>query len=91
MKSIQVSDSTYIPENFSSKFHGKVTAEFALYNLLNIPVALLQQVGIAKFKELLKNANFKQIIKREKHLGFPWYLGLWSLRRGTGSFICVVR
>ena len=66
----------YIPENFSSKFHGKVTAEFALYNSLNIPpVALLQQVGIAKFKELLKNANLKQIIKREKHLGLSLILG----------------
>ncbi|HID57196.1 TPA: penicillin-binding protein 1C [Candidatus Poribacteria bacterium] len=50
--------SGFRPSNFSGRYRGLVTAEFALAHSLNYPfVALLRQVGYWKFLSLLENAG----------------------------------
>lgn len=66
----------YEPENFDQKFNGAVTAEFALYNSLNIPaVKLLKDAGLQKFTGLLKKSGFNSIAQKEKYLGLSMILG----------------
>ena len=48
----------YAPENFDLTFQGRVSARYALQNSLNIPaIALLEQVGAARFLARLRNAG----------------------------------
>ena len=64
------------PENFDKQFHGKVTAEFALANSLNIPaVKLLKDISTASMIEKLKKAEFQTIKKSASKLGLSLALG----------------
>lgn len=66
----------YAPENFDQKFHGYVTAEFALENSLNIPaVKVINDLGTEKMINKLVGCNFKQIAKDRKKLGLSLILG----------------
>ncbi len=68
--------SGYFPENYDNKYHGEVTAEFALINSLNIPaVRLLQKVGLKNFLNLLISEDFNDIKKRKKQFGLSVILG----------------
>ncbi len=73
--------SGYEPENYSRKFHGEVTAEFALENSLNLPaVRLLQKIGLDKFISLLEKAGFQDIVKQRNKLGLSMILGGCGVR-----------
>ncbi|TAL69943.1 MAG: penicillin-binding protein 1C [Bacteroidetes bacterium] len=73
--------SGYEPENYTEKFHGEVTAEFALMNSLNVPaVRLLEQVGLSQFLLLLEKAGFSDIIKQKEKLGLSMILGGCGVR-----------
>ncbi|MEA3446319.1 MAG: penicillin-binding protein 1C, partial [Bacteroidota bacterium] len=66
----------YRPENYTGKFHGKVSAEFALINSLNVPaVELLRRYSVGKFTADLSNAGFHQIYADSKKLGLSLVLG----------------
>ncbi len=66
----------YEPENFNLKFHGLVTAKYALANSLNIPaVVLLKKNSLKNFLELLTNLGFNYIAKTKDKLGLSVILG----------------
>ncbi len=82
----------YRPENFDQKYHGKLTAETALANSLNIPaVDLLEKLGTKPMVEVLKKMDFRQIKRDEKKLGLSLALGgcgvnLWEMAGLYASF-----
>ncbi len=66
----------YAPENYDLKFHGWVSAKFALMNSLNVPaVRLLKKVGLDKFLSVLNEGGFSDISGNEKSLGLSVILG----------------
>ncbi len=66
----------YDPENYDGKFYGNVTAEYALYNSLNVPaVKVLSLIDVNTFLEKLVKAGFKQIEKDRHNLGLSVILG----------------
>ncbi len=66
----------YQPENFNMKFHGYVSAQYALANSLNIPaVLLLQKSGLKNFITLLEHLKFNFIKKSKRKLGLSTILG----------------
>jgi penicillin-binding protein 1C len=66
----------YSPENFNTRFNGRVTAEFALSHSLNIPaVKLLNQMGLPTLTEALVVAGFGSVAKNKKKLGLSVALG----------------
>lgn len=66
----------YSPENFDKKFNGKITAEEALIQSLNIPaVSLLQEYGIQKFAKNLSSMGFKAIDSKANNVGLSLILG----------------
>jgi penicillin-binding protein 1C len=66
----------YQPSNYDDKFHGLITAEYALANSLNIPaVKLLKDIGINEFIGKLDSAGFKSIVRQKKKLGLSLILG----------------
>jgi len=71
----------YAPENYDLKFHGWVTAKFALMNSLNVPaVRLLQKVGLDNFFSVLEKGGFDDIAENEKSLGLSVILGGCGVR-----------
>ncbi len=82
----------YAPQNYDEQFRGKVTAEFALSNSLNIPsVYLMKQYGQKNFIDLLCQLKFEQIQKDREQLGLSTILGgcgvtLWELVQLYSSF-----
>ncbi len=71
----------YEPENYDLKFHGEVSAKFALANSLNVPaVRLLQKVGINKFLSMLGKGGFTDIAEHKKLLGLSVILGGCGVR-----------
>ncbi len=73
---VPINFSGYEPSNYDEKFHGYVTAEYALINSLNIvAVKILHQLGIQNFISSLKKMNFTRIGKDEKKLGLSAILG----------------
>jgi penicillin-binding protein 1C len=73
---LPVDFSGYAPENYNRTFNGSVSVEVALANSLNIPaVKLLDQIGVKNFIQLLKKAQFQEIIKKDKNLGLSIALG----------------
>lgn len=66
----------YQPQNYSEKFSGLVTIEYALANSLNIPaVKVLDQLQPYVFIQKLSKAGFAQIEKDKDHLGLSTVLG----------------
>jgi penicillin-binding protein 1C len=73
---VPVSFGGYEPENYDGKFYGNITAEYALYNSLNVPaVKILDKIGTAVFFDKLAAAGFKQIEKDRNDLGLSSILG----------------
>ncbi len=73
---VPVSFGGYEPENYDGKFYGNVTAEFALYNSLNVPaVKIMDIIGTANFFDKLVAAGFRQIEKDRVNLGLSSILG----------------
>ncbi len=71
----------YEPENYDLKFHGQVSAKFALINSLNVPaVRLLQQVGLVQFLSVLEKGGFTDIEAQKKSLGLSVILGGCGVR-----------
>ena len=53
---------SYKPENFNKEFDGAVAASEALYRSLNVPsVRMLQNFGLDRFYQYLKELNLKDI------------------------------
>lgn len=66
----------YAPENFDLTFQGQVTARRALQNSLNVPaVALLSEVGPARFLARLRNAGATIAMSDEAPAGLAIALG----------------
>ncbi|HVZ96964.1 MAG TPA: penicillin-binding protein 1C [Chitinophagaceae bacterium] len=71
----------YTPENYDLNFRGKVTAEDALKNSLNIPaVELLNQLGLENFLNTLGSAGFTDTWKNRDKEGLSVILGGCSVR-----------
>ena len=66
----------YEPVNFDQKFHGPVTAEFALANSLNVPaVRVLRDVTTPVLVSQLKKAGFETVKRAGPKLGLSLVLG----------------
>lgn len=66
----------FAPENFDQRFHGRVSAEYALSNSLNIPaVHLLHDMGVDEMTGLLIRAGCARIAKDRRKLGLSLALG----------------
>lgn len=66
----------YAPENYDLDFRGKVTAEEALRQSLNIPaVKLLNDLGTTAFINEMHAAGFNSVWKKRKKLGLSMILG----------------
>lgn len=73
---VPILDAEYSPGNFDGGYRGRVTAEFALAQSLNIPaVNLLNQYGYKKFADELIKMNFKSISANKQNLGLSLILG----------------
>ena len=66
----------YAPENFDQTFQGLVSARTALQHSLNVPaVALLNEVGAARFLARLRNAGANVVVPGESSPGLAIGLG----------------
>ncbi|MDJ0366859.1 penicillin-binding protein 1C [Hymenobacter sp. H14-R3] len=64
------------PENFDKHCQGEVTMERALTYSLNIPaVRVLSEVGVDKFTNTLRQADFRQVARDAPRLGLSTILG----------------
>lgn len=71
----------YTPENYDLDFRGKVTAEEALKQSLNIPaVKLLNELGTPALIGSLHSAGFQSIWSSRKKLGLSMILGGCGVR-----------
>ncbi|MDR3094964.1 MAG: penicillin-binding protein 1C [Bacteroidales bacterium] len=84
----------FTPHNFDHSFDGAVPARRALQRSLNVPaVRLLQQHGIEKFHQLLKNMGMNTLAFSAEHYGLTLILGgaegtLWDI---TGMYATMAR
>ena len=89
---IPVQISGYSPKNFSMSYDGAVPASRALYRSLNVPaVKMLQQYGVHRFYDLLKNLDMQTLSFPVDHYGLSLILGgaettLWDLAGIFSSF-----
>jgi penicillin-binding protein 1C len=68
--------SSYIPENYDQKFRGKVFADNALVQSLNIPaIDLLQKITIDTLMAQLGKMGMKNLIQKTKEPGLALALG----------------
>lgn len=66
----------YAPENFEKTYQGVVPADAALAQSLNIPaVRELDQYGVIRFHQLVKQTGFTTISKNAEHYGLSLILG----------------
>ena len=76
---------SYNPKNFNLSFDGLVPANQALARSLNVPaVKMLQEYGVHRFHERLKQLGFSSFVKPSEHYGLSLILGggearLWDL------------
>ena len=76
---------SYNPENFNKEFDGVVPASKALSRSLNVPaVRMLQDFGLDRFHQYLKQLELKDIKYNANHYGLSLILGgaesnLWDL------------
>lgn len=76
LNDLPVDFSGYAPENYNRTFNGAVSVEVALANSLNVPaVKLLDQIGVKSMLQAMKEAQFQEIIKKDKNLGLSVALG----------------
>ncbi|TRX61839.1 penicillin-binding protein 1C [Fulvivirga sp. M361] len=68
--------SGYAPKNYFPSFDGAVKADEALYRSLNIPfVRMLQQYGVDRFYNDLKNMSMSTLVYPSNHYGLSLILG----------------
>lgn len=83
---------SYNPKNFSLEYDGAVPASRALARSLNIPaVKMLQEFGLSRFYEYLKQLKLKDVKHDSGHYGLTLILGgaesnLWDLCRVYAGF-----
>lgn len=66
----------YTPENFEKTYQGVVPADAALAHSLNIPaVRELDQYGVIRFHQLLKEIGFTTLNRNAEHYGLSLILG----------------
>ena len=76
---------SYNPENFNKEFDGVIPASRALSRSLNVPaVRMLQNFGLDRFHQYLKQLNLKDLKYNANHYGLSLILGgaesnLWDL------------
>ncbi|WP_073084184.1 penicillin-binding protein 1C [Winogradskyella jejuensis] len=76
---------SYQPENFNKEFDGAVPADMALSRSLNVPaVRMLQDFGLDRFYQYLKQLKLKDVKYNANHYGLSLILGgaesnLWDL------------
>lgn len=72
---------TWSPENYDRRFHGPVTARYALARSLNLPaVRLAEQVGVANLQRRLQDLGVSTLSERPEHYGLGLALGAGELR-----------
>lgn len=87
VKDIPTNFNGYQPENFTKTYMGAVPASEALVRSLNVPpVRLLQEYGLEKFHQELKDLGFEHFNRSSSHYGLSIILGggectLWELNR----------
>jgi penicillin-binding protein 1C len=75
----------FTPENFNQQYDGAVQARNALSRSLNVPaVRMLNQYGVEKFCQLLKQLGMSTLNKPSEHYGLSVILGgaegkLWEM------------
>ncbi|WP_442266316.1 penicillin-binding protein 1C [Tenacibaculum sp. ZS6-P6] len=85
VKDIPTEIAGYTPKNFDLSFDGAVPADEALTRSLNIPaVRMLQEYGLEKFRDHLKEYDITHINKSADYYGLSLILGgaeasLWDL------------
>ena len=73
---IPVNLSGFAPQNFDHEYYGAVHANEALARSLNIPaVFLLQEYGVSKFLDVLRNCNITTLENESSHYGLSLILG----------------
>ena len=81
----------YNPENFNKEFDGVVPASRALSRSLNVPaVRMLQDFGLDRFHNYLKQLHLKDLKYNANHYGLSLILGgaesnLWDLCKSYAS------
>ncbi len=87
VKDIPTHIAGYVPKNFHLSYDGAVPADEALTRSLNIPaVRMLQEYGLEKFRQDLRDYKVHNINKSADHYGLSLILGgaeisLWDLCR----------
>nr|WP_321233662.1 penicillin-binding protein 1C [uncultured Psychroserpens sp.] len=82
---------SYNPENFNKEFDGVVPASRALSRSLNVPaVRMLQDFGLDRFHQYLKQLQLKDLKYNANHYGLSLVLGgaesnLWDLCKSYAS------
>nr|WP_315862817.1 penicillin-binding protein 1C [Trichothermofontia sichuanensis] len=77
----------YSPTDYSETFQGPVRVRSALANSLNIPaVRVLERVGVAAFRDRLRELGFEHLTRSPEYYGLGLALGagevsLWELAR----------
>jgi len=72
---------TWSPQNYDRRFHGPVTARYALARSLNLPaVRLLEQVGVAELHRRLQDLGVSTLTDRPDHYGLGLVLGGGEVR-----------
>ncbi len=67
---------TWSPENYDRRFHGPVTARYALARSLNLPaVRLLERVGVADLHRRMQDLGLSTLTDRPDHYGLGLALG----------------
>lgn len=66
----------FSPVNFDKTYSGAVPAQKALYRSLNVPaVKMLQEYGVSRFSEKLKQVGMTSLTKSSDHYGLSLILG----------------
>ena len=82
---------SYNPENFNKQYDGVVPASRALSRSLNVPaVRMLQDFGLDRFHQYLKQLQLKDLTYNANHYGLSLILGgaesnLWDLCKSYAS------
>lgn len=84
----------FAPRNYGDKYHGPTRAREALASSFNIPtVYLLEQLGVERFHNLLKELNFTSLSKDASFYGLSLGLGAGevSLLEMVNGYRSIVR